>query len=129
MELNINNKLCDIRYNNGYDCYIIWDGEKIHFIYKGNELSLYIKQSSSGRSYPIVSFPDRNDNYAHKLIAYSWYGKGNKGDVVNHIDNNPFNMNPSNLEYITQSENVRKSKFQTRDYNNQLSKFKADYLM
>ena len=43
---------------------------------------------------------------AHRLVYYHFYGPIPPGLVVNHIDGNPWNNRPENLEAITQSENL-----------------------
>lgn len=48
--------------------------------------------------------------YVHQLVADSYLGKKPRGLVVNHIDNNYRNNKASNLEYITQLENLSKDK-------------------
>lgn len=52
----------------------------------------------------------------HKFIAITWLGKCAKGFVVNHKDGIKINCRPSNLEYVTISENVQHS------YDNGLQK-------
>ena len=45
----------------------------------------------------------------HTLVMESFVGKRPIGLVINHIDGNAANNNLSNLEYCTQSENVKHS--------------------
>lgn len=47
---------------------------------------------------------------AHKLVALAFIDGYFDGAVVDHIDSNAFNNDYSNLQYITQSENIRKRK-------------------
>lgn len=43
----------------------------------------------------------------HQLVARAFIGPQPEGTVVNHKDCNKTNNEPSNLEYVTQAENVR----------------------
>ena len=45
----------------------------------------------------------------HRLVALVFVVGYNEDLVVNHIDFNPSNNNPNNLEWVTQKENVRYS--------------------
>lgn len=45
----------------------------------------------------------------HKVVTEVFLGKRPKGFQVDHIDNNRWNFHPSNLRYVTPSENVKKS--------------------
>lgn len=45
----------------------------------------------------------------HSLVAEAFIGPRPEGFVINHIDHNRTNNHASNLEYITQKENVRKA--------------------
>ncbi|MCU5173709.1 HNH endonuclease [Bacillus tropicus] len=42
----------------------------------------------------------------HQIISFLKYGKKNVGLNVNHIDGDKLNNKPSNLEVVTQSENI-----------------------
>lgn len=44
--------------------------------------------------------------YVHILVADAFVGKRIEGHVVNHIDGNKLNNSASNLEYVTQKENI-----------------------
>lgn len=53
---------------------------------------------------------ERVNSPVHRLVASAWINGGRplpKGFVVNHRDHDRFNNNASNLEIVTQSENIR----------------------
>ena len=63
------------------------------------------------KAYPIVSFSYKQQMVSLPLsrIIYAWfYGKVDDGFVVDHIDNNPYNNQPSNLQLLTQEQNLTK---------------------
>ena len=106
----------NIRYNKGYDVYVVNDDGVIFILYKGQILQQYVRKSNTGRQYYIVNIPDHGEQYVHKLVAYAFYpdkyaGLAQKGikPVVDHIDNNPFNNNPNNLQWVTRSENANRA--------------------
>lgn len=45
----------------------------------------------------------------HRLVAEAFIPNPNNYPIINHIDSNPFNNNVSNLEWCTQSYNVKQS--------------------
>lgn len=45
--------------------------------------------------------------YVHRLIAFAYHGLPSSGQEVNHIDGDPSNNRPTNLEWVTRSENMR----------------------
>lgn len=62
-------------------------------------------------------FSKRKNLYVHILVAKSFIEERNeKNIVVDHIDNDPFNNNLDNLQYITQRENVSKDKKCSKKY-------------
>ena len=101
------NKGIICRYNDKYKIWINKEG--IIYNEKMEKIKLYHNKSNTGRSYLYFN----KDNYkrisAHRVIAYCWCKGYAKNKVVDHIDNNPNNNNPLNLQWITQSENIKKS--------------------
>lgn len=45
----------------------------------------------------------------HRLVYFRFYGSIPDGFVIDHIDHNPLNNHPSNLQAISYSENIRRS--------------------
>ena len=62
----------------------------------------YTTYGAEGAAYLTI-----NGMYVHVLVARAFCMKGNDDTVVNHMDGNKRNNNSSNLEWCTQSENVR----------------------
>lgn len=58
----------------------------------------------------------------HRLVASAFVEGYEEGKVVNHIDCNPSNNRASNLEWLTQAENLRH-----RSPNTLFKKYKAVY--
>lgn len=50
------------------------------------------------------------NSMVHTLVAYAFMGPRPEGLVINHKDGNKQNNRFQNLEYVTQSENLRKGK-------------------
>jgi hypothetical protein len=50
---------------------------------------------------------DKRQLGIHRLVAWAFIGPQINGIVVNHIDGNKQNNTPENLEYVTNTENVR----------------------
>lgn len=66
---------------------------------------------TTDKSYPIVSFSYKQQLISLPLsrIIYAWfYGKVDSGLVVDHIDNDPYNNDPRNLQLLTQEQNLIK---------------------
>lgn len=71
--------------------------------------------------YKRVCLFDENQNrkylFVHRLVAFSFIpNEGNK-PFINHIDNNPSNNCVNNLEWCTQSENIKHAFNQGRKFN------------
>lgn len=63
--------------------------------------------------YPAVSVDGRR-YYTHQLVAQAWHGPVPGGHEVDHVDGNPFNNRPENLEYVTPRENKRRARVRLR---------------
>ena len=69
--------------------------------------SCLIRHYTGLGGYPSVNLwknGKQKAHYVHRLVALHFLTK--KGNVVNHIDENKLNCNASNLEWVTQSQNV-----------------------
>ena len=87
-------------YNKGYDCYINLNYlGGIDVIYKGNVLKQYIgsEHTCKKHPYPLVYVPDHGEACVHRLVAYCFGILTDKGQIIDHIDNNPYNNHPFNL--------------------------------
>ena len=66
---------------------------------------------TSDKYYPIVTFSHsgRSVSYPLSRVIYAWF-KGPIGakEVIDHIDNNPFNNRPENLQKLNVGENLAK---------------------
>lgn len=71
-----------------------------------------IKPRIDKRGYKTVSlriYPQRYSLSLHRLVAETFIPNPNGYPVINHIDGNPSNNNVKNLEWCTQSYNVKYS--------------------
>ena len=57
---------------------------------------------------------ETQDWLVHRLIAKTWTPNPNKYPIINHKDNNPLNNSVDNLEWCTQSYNIRYAGIQGR---------------
>ena len=78
--------------------------------------------SDNGNGYAYVSLRKngkRKHFYVHRLVAEVFLGKpGNNGSVVDHLDHNRRNNAVGNLEWVTQKENINRSKHLMRHPHN-----------
>lgn len=59
----------------------------------------------------------RKDFYIHRLVASYFCNHPEGCDIVNHLDNDPSNNKASNLEWVTQKQNVDYARNQDRMIN------------
>ncbi len=68
----------------------------------------------NGNGYVFVQFRSngkRRNYYVHRLVAEVFIGKPENGEfVVDHLDHNRRNNYAGNLEWVTQKENIQRSK-------------------
>jgi hypothetical protein len=68
---------------------------------------ILIKQQVSAGYYSVViGYPNNKIFHVHRLVALNFIPNLNTKLVVNHKDHNKLNNNLTNLEWVTQSENV-----------------------
>lgn len=69
-----------------------------------------LKPSISNRGYYLVALSNKGKLHTytiHKLVMEHFNRCAFDYEVINHIDHNKFNNKISNLEYVTQQENVK----------------------
>jgi hypothetical protein len=70
----------------------------------------FLKNQLNNKGYVHVGMCVSGKKYrqlVHRLVATAYIEKPDGCDVVNHLDNNPLNNHVSNLEWITQSGNLK----------------------
>src|SRR5690625_806233 len=85
-----------------------WVGPPVGSTYPGR----VIEAKPDKNGYLIVKpypRPDRRGVGIHRLVAWAFHGPCPDGHEVNHIDGDPTNNRPENLEYVTHAENVQHS--------------------
>lgn len=97
----------EFRFNLLYKIYINRDGSKI-YDYNLNRIEYYTTKGNKNRNYYAFNTNEHTRVYIHRIIAFLFVDGYDKELVVDHIDNDPFNNTPENLQYITHSENIAK---------------------
>lgn len=80
--------------------------------FKQKLLKIYIMNGRKSNIKPTayVAFSINGKHYRkdlHRLVAETFIPNHNESDEVNHIDGNRLNNNVSNLEWVTNKENIR----------------------
>lgn len=93
-----------------YGEYQISNYGRVKSFKNGCEKILKPKTNNKGYKWVALSLNGEQSNLLiHRLVAQHFLEKKNKNKVINHIDENPANNNVSNLEWCSQSENIKKS--------------------
>lgn len=113
MKFKFKRKMLDVKFNKRYSVYITKDGVVLD-PETMKPIRTWLNKSNTGRSYPCAMLTDSFTGktgrvYIHRIVAYTYCPGYEKGKVVDHIDNNPLNHHPSNLQWVTQSENISKN--------------------
>lgn len=90
----------------GYDEYMVTEDGDVYSIKRKK----YLKNSYNQHGHVKVELWHNNKRkvkYVHRLIAETYIDNPCKYKIVNHIDNNPSNNSISNLEWTTNSGNIR----------------------
>ena len=83
-----------------------WSGEMVIHTYKGRMMAL----QTQNNGYIIANLTKnkrQRKHLVHRLVATAFLQKEVGKDYINHLDNNPANNRVDNLEWCTQSENIK----------------------
>ena len=89
-----------------YDNYYIYDNGDVLNV----TTNKILKGSIGEHGYKYYRLSKNNEKtmfYAHRLVAEAFIENPNNYSIVNHKDGDKTNNNVENLEWITQSENVK----------------------
>ena len=73
-----------------------------------------MKATDNGHGYLIVSLREgggRKNHYVHRLVAEAFIPNPDNLPVIDHIDHNRSNNIVTNLQWMTQGDNVRRSRY------------------
>jgi len=75
----------------------------------GNRLTGKVLSVFLSAGYPAVSMPRKPGGVAtiHALVCEAWHGPRAEGMECRHLDGNPLNPSPENLQWGTHAENLR----------------------
>lgn len=94
--------------------YVIrFDGESLIEKSTGKNVGQFLRTVGYKVSYVFDNFGEKKPVYVHRLMAFAFYGPEPvyENDIANvdHIDGNKLNNHYTNLEWVSQSENIRRA--------------------
>lgn len=95
----------------GYEgLYQVSNMGKVRSLKRNNTNGKILRKCINKRGYEVVYFSKGNKKYAqrvHRLVAIAFIPEAKNKPQVNHIDGNKLNNCMNNLEWCTQSENIK----------------------
>lgn len=87
-------------------------GTRVRDPFTKREYKIYMPMNGGKHSYPFVILVNKKRNQAykaavHQFVANAFIEKVDGKECVNHLDSDPWNNSYTNLEWCTQSENVK----------------------
>lgn len=81
--------------------------------YKRSTIPRIVKTAEQNNGYLKVplqkDFKNRKTFLVHRLVALAFIGPRPEGFTIDHRDGNKLNNKPDNLEYVSQSENLKRA--------------------
>lgn len=77
---------------------------------RNNQTNRVLKNQTLNNGYQTVTLCDANGHHpksVHRLVAKEFVDNPRRCELINHIDGNKSNNNADNLEWCTQSENMK----------------------
>lgn len=84
----------------GHEDYIVSSEGKIAKILSGTD---------NGKGYKTIIFPNGDRQYKHRIVAQAFIDNPNNYPIINHINGNKNDNRAKNLEWCTQSHNVKEA--------------------
>lgn len=88
----------------GYENYLIYPDGRVWSKNKGRFLKP--RKLGSYLGFNLCKNGETKNHYIHRLVAQTFLDNPNNLPEVNHIDENKFNNDVSNLEWVTRMQNV-----------------------